>query len=284
MEPWIGDLMPALKTAVAPSPSAPTEAQTPDAADPQPPAPAADGLTQAMYGLSLLGHPSTPAAADAPPAAAAAAATATTGAPVKKKKIVIRRAPHKEVPDLAPCPFGLTWAEQDEVRPRHEPAVPASAPAASPLIRAKLAGARYLSTTDAVRPVLEVELHIPAESGLKWTPGDAFAVLCPNPTHEVTQVIDRLALDGKRVFSLRPVSASSTSSSASLSSSCFFTPPIRADSRYHDGRSVAPARQVAVYGPNGAHPFRGPARRAQEELPSRLCRIRLGSQGKGTAV
>lgn len=47
-------------------------------------------------------------------------------------------------------------------------------------------------------------------------PGDAFAVLCPNPTHEVTQVINRLGLDGKQVFSLNPVSASSTPDYSSL--------------------------------------------------------------------
>jgi len=49
-------------------------------------------------------------------------------------------------------------------------------------------------------------------------PGDAFGVLCPNPTSEVSQIIDRLSLDGNRVFYLEPKSPSSTFLPFSLNS------------------------------------------------------------------
>jgi hypothetical protein len=164
VEPWIGGLMPALKAAIDSSQStAAVKADDDNATDAQPSSTTpADDVAQAMYGLSLD-------AASSPAAAAAAATTpaaATTAAPVKKK-IIIRRAPQKEVPDLAPCPYTLAWAEQatTTTAPTYAPAIPASMPAASPLLNAELVGARYLSATDAVKPVLEVELRVPSDSG-----------------------------------------------------------------------------------------------------------------------
>jgi hypothetical protein len=160
VEPWIGDLMPALKAAIDSSQST-AAVKADDATDAQPSSTTpADDVAQAMYGLSLDAA-SSPAAA----AAAATPADATTAAPVKKK-IIIRRAPQKEVPDLAPCPYTLDWAEQTTTTaPTYAPAIPASMPAASPLLSAELVGARYLSATDAVKPVLEVELRVPSDSG-----------------------------------------------------------------------------------------------------------------------
>lgn len=158
VEPWIGGLMPALKAAIDSSQStAAVKADDDNATDAQPSSTTpADDVAQAMYGLSL----------DAASRPAAAAAAATTAAPVKKK-IIIRRAPQKEVPDLAPCPYTLAWAEQatTTTAPPYAPAIPASMPAASPLLNAELVGARYLSATDAVKPVLEVELRVPSDSG-----------------------------------------------------------------------------------------------------------------------
>ncbi len=157
VEPWIGDLMPALKAAIDSSQSTAAVKADDDATDAQPSSTTpVDDIAQAMYGLSLD-------AASSP--AAATPAAATTAAPVKKK-IIIRRAPQKEVPDLAPCPYTLAWAEQTTTAaPTYAPAIPASMPAASPLLSAELVGARYLSATDAVKPVLEVELRVPSDSG-----------------------------------------------------------------------------------------------------------------------
>jgi hypothetical protein len=111
-----------------------------------------------MYELSLNGA-STPATA---PAASTPAAAAT--APPVKKKIIIRRAPQKDIPDLAPCPYSLTWVS-DQQAPAYAPAISASIPAASPLVQAELVGARYLSATDAIKPTLEVKLRVPSDSG-----------------------------------------------------------------------------------------------------------------------
>jgi len=160
VEPWIGGLMPALASALEPSGeglslpsslSAEEEEKKEKVASATTPQPAGDGVTQAMNDLSLHKTDS-------------AEESSTSAQEKEKKKIVIRRAPQKEIPDLVPCSFLLRW----EVEPSHvndySPVIPASTPAASPLVHAKLVGARYLSSMDAIKPVIEVELRIP-ESG-----------------------------------------------------------------------------------------------------------------------
>lgn len=153
VEPWIDGLIPALKEVLSKS----TEAKASDA----------EKVTEAVRDLSL--DSSAPASAAVPTSAATDASPSPTATASGKKKIIIRRAPQKDLPDLVPPPFQVLWHET-ATPPAFSPTIPESTPAASPLIRAKFASARFLTAAEAVKPVLEVELHIEADSGTSHSP------------------------------------------------------------------------------------------------------------------
>ncbi|KAJ3154793.1 hypothetical protein HDU89_008033 [Geranomyces variabilis] len=64
---------------------------------------------------------------------------------------------------------------------------------------ARISRVRCLTGAAALKRVLEIELDI---NGLGWdyTPGDAFAVVCPNPDELVLPVISRLGLDATALY------------------------------------------------------------------------------------
>jgi len=128
-----------------------------------------NGVSQVLDNLSLSSEHAHSAPTPAPTAVTGiddlASQVQSAGAAQQKKKIIIRRAPQKEIPDLVPHQLKLQWNDSSAILPTHTHTIPASSPAASPLVLAKLAGARFLSTLDAIKHVLEVELHLLENSG-----------------------------------------------------------------------------------------------------------------------
>ncbi|KAJ3183367.1 hypothetical protein HDU87_006686 [Geranomyces variabilis] len=74
---------------------------------------------------------------------------------------------------------------------------------------AHISRVRCLTGAVALKRVLEIELDI---SGLGWnyTPGDAFAVVCPNPDELVLPIISRLGLDATALYKAGTAGASAS--------------------------------------------------------------------------
>lgn len=71
----------------------------------------------------------------------------------------------------------------------------------------KILQAKYLTADDSERRVVQIELDI-AGSGIKYTPGDAIGILCPNPTHIVENMINRLGFHRSTLFSIQAIASS----------------------------------------------------------------------------
>ena len=73
---------------------------------------------------------------------------------------------------------------------------------------AKVVGARCLTTKDAVKRTLHLELDVEAMNW-QYTPGDAFGVLSPNNQELVLKLLARLGLKGDATFTLEPTDGAS---------------------------------------------------------------------------
>ncbi|KAL0628892.1 Methionine synthase reductase [Plecturocebus cupreus] len=73
----------------------------------------------------------------------------------------------------------------------------ASVISADPIFQIPVSKAVQLTTNDAVKTTLLVELDI-SKTGFSYQPGDAFSVICPNSDSEVQSLLQRLQLEDKR--------------------------------------------------------------------------------------
>ena len=69
--------------------------------------------------------------------------------------------------------------------------------------QAHIIGSRVLTGPDALKKVIELEIDI---QGLGWgyEPGDAFAIICPNPHDIVIGLIQRLEFNPRQLFTMEP--------------------------------------------------------------------------------
>ncbi|PIK48504.1 putative methionine synthase reductase isoform X2 [Apostichopus japonicus] len=101
---------------------------------------------------------------------------------------------------LNPPPFlEITFKEDESLHVRELPlqygAVFPSA--ASPVTMATVSRATKLTSRDAVKTTLQLELQLPDDESTSFQPGDSFGVICPNNTDEVNRLISRLEVSSK---------------------------------------------------------------------------------------
>uniref|UniRef100_A0A2K6DWE5 Methionine synthase reductase n=1 Tax=Macaca nemestrina TaxID=9545 RepID=A0A2K6DWE5_MACNE len=73
----------------------------------------------------------------------------------------------------------------------------ASVTSADPIFQVPISKAVQLTTNDAIKTTLLVELDI-SKTDFSYQPGDAFSVICPNSDSEVQSLLQRLQLEDKR--------------------------------------------------------------------------------------
>ncbi|XP_064597948.1 LOW QUALITY PROTEIN: methionine synthase reductase-like [Liolophura sinensis] len=100
------------------------------------------------------------------------------------------------VPLLSPPFLCLTFTDQTSENLEDLPYQNGSAlpSAASPVTMATVVCAKRLTQEDAVKTALNLELKFDVSVCDTVPPGDAISVMCPNPHHEVSQLLDRLNL------------------------------------------------------------------------------------------
>ncbi|KAM5169592.1 methionine synthase reductase isoform 1-T2 [Callospermophilus lateralis] len=74
---------------------------------------------------------------------------------------------------------------------------PASVTSADPVFQVPISKAIQLTTNDAIKTTLLLELDI-SKTEFSYQPGDAFSVICPNSDSEVQNLLHRLQLTDKR--------------------------------------------------------------------------------------
>uniref|UniRef100_A0A2K5ZYT4 Methionine synthase reductase n=1 Tax=Mandrillus leucophaeus TaxID=9568 RepID=A0A2K5ZYT4_MANLE len=73
----------------------------------------------------------------------------------------------------------------------------ASVTSADPIFQVPISKAVQLTTNDAIKTTLLIELDI-SKTDFSYQPGDAFSVICPNSDSEVQSLLQRLQLEDKR--------------------------------------------------------------------------------------
>lgn len=76
---------------------------------------------------------------------------------------------------------------------------PASVTSADPVFQVPISKAIQLTTSDAIKTTLLLELDI-SKTDFSYQPGDAFSVICPNSDSEVQNLLHRLQLTDKREY------------------------------------------------------------------------------------
>uniref|UniRef100_A0A7S2S3E2 Methionine synthase reductase n=1 Tax=Mucochytrium quahogii TaxID=96639 RepID=A0A7S2S3E2_9STRA len=89
-------------------------------------------------------------------------------------------------------------------------------------INAEIVKAEYMTTPDAVKQVMRLDLKLTQKDTFeilpKWQPGDAVGVICPNPDILVSKVLTRLRLDPNTLIDARLQTGGSDASKSSQTS------------------------------------------------------------------